>query len=156
MKRTKKKESPMSEKAFLKYIQEAFEHDDILKLHRRNVGATEIGKHWVRFGEPGQADLFGTIAEWTCPYCRRQREGVSVEIEVKGIDKNGKRGKQSPAQKKRQAEVERNNGIYLLLFPAENDPIGLRARIWRLIDRKMCPACHTRTEPMECFGGYGK
>jgi len=136
---TKKKIFSMSEKTFLKYIKDAFEFDDDLVLKRRNVGAhkTKTGR-FIRFGEAGQADLFGTIKKWTCPCCQRVREGVTVEIEVKGIDKNGKRGVQSSAQKKWQAEVERNNGVYLLLFPVESDPIGLRARIWRLIDRKMC------------------
>jgi len=143
----KKKVFTMSEKVFLKHIKDAFKYDDRIELHRRNVGATKIGRRFVRFSEPGQADLFGTVSKWQCPYCGRTHEGKTVEMEAKGIDKNGNRGKQSPAQKKWQAEVERNNGIYLLLYPVETDPIGLRTRIWRLIDRKMCP---------ECFGREGR
>ena len=142
-----KKVFTMSEKAFLKYIKDAFEYDDRLVLHRRNVGATKINGRFVRFSEPGQADLFGTVSKWQCPYCGRTHEGKTVEMEAKGIDKNGNRGKQSASQKKWQAEVERNNGIYLLLHPCETDPIGLAVRIWRLIDRKMCP---------ECFGREGR
>jgi len=143
-KTTKKKVFIMSEKVFVKHIRDAFEYDDRLVLHRRNVGAQKIDGRYVKFGEPGQADLFGIVSKWQCPYCQRKHEGKTVEIEAKGIDKNGKRGKQSPAQKKWQAEVERNNGIYLLLYPAETDPIRLAVRIWRLIDRKMCPTCFER------------
>ena len=85
-KETKKKESPMTERLFLKFIKEAFEHDDNLRLHRRNVAAGNARSgRFMKFGEAGQSDLFGTIKEWTCPYCGRKREGVSVEIEVKGI-----------------------------------------------------------------------
>ena len=131
----------MSEKVFLRYVKDAFEFDDDLQLRRHNVGARKINNRYVKFGEAGQADLFGTLKKWTCPDCGRTREGVTVWIEVKGIDKNGKRGKQSPAQKKWQAEVERNNGIYLLLYPVETDPIGLRVRVWRLIVRKFHEQC---------------
>ena len=132
----------MSEKVFLKYVKDAFEFDDHLQLHRRNVGTTKTKSgRFVKFGEAGQADLFGTLKKWTCPDCGRTREGITIEIEVKGIYKNGKRGVHSPAQKKWQAEVERNNGIYLLLYPVETDPIGLRVRVWRLIVRKFHEQC---------------
>jgi hypothetical protein len=130
----------MSEKVFLKYVKDAFEFDDNLQLHRRNVGATKTeGGRFIRFGEPGQSDLFGTIAVWRCPYCGRKREGVTVEIEVKGIDKNGKRGTLSAAQKKWQITVKANNGVAITVYPFETDPIGLWQRIWRLIERELCP-----------------
>jgi len=145
-KATKKKESPMTEKAFLKLIKEAFEHDDRLQLHRRNVGGMTVKGRFVRFGEAGQSDLFGTIDEWTCPCCQRKRLGVSVEIEVKGIDKNGKRGKASPAQEKWLETVRRNNGVALLLHPDDDDllPGRLRSRVWRLIERQLCRDCERR------------
>ena len=144
-KTTKKKVFTMSEKVFVKYIKDAFEYDDQLKLHRRNVGAGKARSgRFMRFGEPGQSDLFGIIAKWKCPFCQQQREGVSVEIEVKGIGKDGKRGKPTAAQLKWLDTVEKNNGIALLLYPVETDPIGLNTRIWRLIDRKMCPTCFER------------
>ena len=146
-KAAKKKESPMTEKAFLKLIKEAFEHDDVLQLHRRNIvaGNARSGRY-VRSGEPGMSDLFGTIKEWTCPCCKRERLGVSVEIEVKGIDKNGRRGKPTAAQEKWLETVRRNNGVALLLHPADDDwiPGRLRARVWRLIERQLCLDCFER------------
>jgi hypothetical protein len=145
MAKTQTKRFWMSEKVFLKYIKEAFEYDDNLQLHRRNVGATQTkGGRFVRFGEPGQSDLFGTIVEWTCPCCGRKREGVTVEIEVKSIDKNGKCGILSPAQKRWQESVRLSNGVAITVYPVETDPIRLRQRIWRLIGRELCPQCEGR------------
>lgn len=62
--------------------------------HRRTIGATQ----WVPgTGTPGSADISATIA------------GTSVKIEVKfGRDR------QSEAQKKYQAEIERAGGVYFV------------------------------------------
>ena len=147
----KKQVFTMSEKGFLKYIKDAFEFDDDLQLHRRNVGATQTkGGRFVRFGEAGQSDLFGTLASWTCPCCGRRREGVTVEIEVKGIDKTGKRGVLSPAQKRWQETVRKNNGVAITVYPVEEDliPGRLRMRIWRLIARELCQQCYGKEQPL--------
>ena len=142
MKKTtpKKQVFTMSEKVFLKYIKDVFEFDDDLQLRRHNVGARKINNRYVKFGEAGQADLFGTLKKWTCPDCGRTREGVTVWIEVKGIDKNGKRGVLSPAQKRWQETVRKNNGVAITVHPVEEDliPGRLRIRIWRLIARELC------------------
>ncbi|RMG17749.1 MAG: hypothetical protein D6729_08280 [Deltaproteobacteria bacterium] len=54
-----------------------------MRLWRANVGAARFGRHVVKFGIPGQADLTGILPG-----------GIRLEIEVKGPT-----GRQSPQQR---------------------------------------------------------
>jgi len=69
-----------------------------LRLWRQNTGAARVGRRFVRFGVPGQADLTGIL-----PGGRR------VEIEVKSPT-----GRQTPDQRAFQALIERFDGLYVL------------------------------------------
>jgi hypothetical protein len=137
--RVKKPVFSVPESILSKWLKQSFEFDDNLQLTRQNVsfGKARSGR-WMRSGEAGQADFLGTIKKWMCPHCRRVREGVIVWIETKGIDKKGKKGIQSVNQKAFEQKVRASGGVYVLLYPVENDPINLNARVWQLIDRKMC------------------
>lgn len=68
-------------------------------LWRQNTGAAAIGKRFVRFGLPGQADISGLIAP----------SGRALFIEVKSDT-----GKQSEVQRTFQRFVERSGAIYIL------------------------------------------
>lgn len=68
-------------------------------LWRQNTGALAIGKRFVRFGLPGQADISGLIAP----------TGRALFIEVKSD-----RGRQSPQQVTFQRFVEKHGGLYVL------------------------------------------
>ena len=75
-----------------------------LRLWRQNTGAARIGRRFIRFGVPGQADLTGIL-----PGGRR------VEIETKSPD-----GRQTPDQRAFQALIERFGGLYVLARSVED------------------------------------
>lgn len=78
---------------------------------RRNVGvAVSASGSVVRFGQPGMADIEGVF------------RGHHVEIETKS-----ERGRQSPAQRRWQAAVERAGGTYLLVRTVEDAVAGIEA-----------------------------
>lgn len=89
----------MTEAAIQQAILAEFGARSDLRLWRQNTGAavTKQGS-LVRFGIPGQADISGI-----------RSDGVRIEIEVKTA-----RGRQSQAQRRWQAMIEKHNGIYIL------------------------------------------
>ena len=80
-----------------------------VRLWRSNCGAARdrATGRVVRFGVPGQADLSG-IYRRPCPCCGTPL-GQRLEIEVKTPT-----GRQSPAQRKFQAMIERFGGLYII------------------------------------------
>jgi hypothetical protein len=131
----------MRETEFQKWILQAFEGDRNIKLFRRNVGAVRTEKSngrkgFVRFAEAGQSDLWGWIVECRCPFCNSVQYGLHFEIEVKSED-----GKLTDKQKEWLEMVAQNNGIAIVLRPIATDPVGLRERICRLLERQLCPKC---------------
>lgn len=80
-------------------ILKAYANHPRIVLWRQNTGAARIGKRFVRFGLPGQADLQGVIAP----------SGRALFIECKSA-----RGVQSDAQKTFQRFVEKHGGLYVL------------------------------------------
>jgi len=132
----------MSESAFMKEILKAFKDDDNVLLRRQNVGGMENKNgDYVKFGEVGQSDLWGIIKSHRCHFCNRLSQGIYLAIELKS-----EKGALSPAQELWLDMVNEYNGIYLVLRPIETDPIGLRGRIWRLIERKLCPTCFEKSK----------
>jgi len=131
------KKKLMSESQFQKEILKAFKDDPNIKIFRRNIGGTkkENGSY-VRYGQTGQSDLYGWIVEHRCPFCNRLQEGTHFEIELKSAD-----GKLTDKQKEWLEMAARNNAIALLLRPIESDPMRLRERIVRLLERELCPTC---------------
>jgi len=75
-----------------------------MRLWRANAGAARIGRRFIRFGVPGQADLTGIL-----PGGRR------LEIEVKSLT-----GRQTPDQRAFQALIERFGGLYVLARSVED------------------------------------
>ena len=131
------KPKPMSESQFQKEILKAFKDDPNIKIFRRNIGGTKKENgDYVRYGEAGQSDLYGWIVEHRCPFCNRLQEGTHFEIELKSAD-----GKLTDKQKNWLEMVARNNGIAIVLRPIESDPVGLRERICRLLERQRCATC---------------
>ena len=88
----------MTEKQVQNAILREFGTRPDLRLWRQNTGAARVGRRFVRFGVPGQADLTGIL-----PGGRR------VEIEVKSPT-----GRQTPDQRAFQALIERFDGLYVL------------------------------------------
>lgn len=80
-----------------------------MRLWRANVGAARFGRHVVRFGVPGQADLTGILPG-----------GIRLEIEVKAPN-----GRQSREQQAFQRMIERFGGVYVLARSVED--------VWRAI-----------------------
>jgi hypothetical protein len=81
-------------------------HDCLKWLHahgvfawRNNTGTAWINGQPVSFGYPGSADITGILPD-----------GRRLEIECKSAT-----GKQSDKQKKFQANIERNHGVYILV-----------------------------------------
>jgi hypothetical protein len=71
---------------------------------RANAGAAQMPHgQWVHFGIKGQPDIIGLLGD-----------GRFLGVECKGPS-----GKQSPNQKWFQANVEANNGVYLLVRSAK-------------------------------------
>jgi len=134
---TKAKPKLMGESTFQKWILDAFDGDVNVKMFRRNIGGLqkENGK-FVRFGQTGQADIWGWIVEHRCPFCNKVQFGTHFEIEVKAEN-----GKPTKAQLVWLKMVAENNGIAILLYPVKNDPIGLRERILRMLVGQNCPQC---------------
>ena len=133
---------PMSERELLREIMKAFEHDAIITLHRRNVGGMQNNKgQFVRFGEPGQSDLFGTIKAYRCHVCGMLCEGITLEIEVKSA-----KGKLTAKQVAWQEKVRQNNGVAITVRPTENDPVGLWQRVTRLVEREIHPKCYEQSK----------
>lgn len=85
---------------------------DHLRVWRQNAGVADFGRHRVRFGVKGWADLGAIIA----PY------GRVLQIEVKA-DK----GRQSQEQKFWQEMIENHGGVYILARCVEDVWERLRA-----------------------------
>lgn len=76
--------------------------------YRMNTGAAHDGTRMVRYGIPGQADIFACM------------HGRFVAIEVKTAT-----GRQSKAQQQWQQNVERAGGIYILARSVEDVRVRL-------------------------------
>jgi len=72
--------------------------------YRMNTGLASFGNRKVKFGMNGQADITGILPD-----------GKRIEIEVKGPT-----GTQSPEQEIFQANIEKNNGIYILAYSVDD------------------------------------
>ena len=132
----------MSESQFMKEILKAFKDDDNVKIFRRNCGGMkDKNGQYVKFGEAGQADLWGIIASYRCYFCNRLCQGVHFEIELKS-----EKGELTDKQVEWLQMVGEYNGIALVLRPIETDPVNLRSRIWRLLERKLCPTCYANSK----------
>jgi transcription elongation factor Elf1 len=134
----------MTEHEFQKHILQAFDGHPNIMLYRRNTGAATIAnpngkKRFIRFSEAGQSDIWGVIKAYRCPFCNKVQYGVHLEIELK-VGKN----KMTERQREWLQQIDRFNGIAMELRPSENDPVGLRERICRLIERFRCPECTAR------------
>lgn len=70
---------------------------------RNNTGATKIGDCYVSFGSKGSSDIVGVLPS-----------GRFLAIECKF----GK-GRQSPDQKIFQKMIEKNNGLYILVYSVD-------------------------------------
>lgn len=81
---------------------------------RRNVGKARDPRtgRVIRFGMPGQADVWGII------------DGLHAEVEMKTDV-----GKQSKAQKNWQRAVERSGGIYIVARSPEDAIAQLREKL---------------------------
>lgn len=86
----------------------------LFPVYRQNVGVSQRGDHVIRFGQPGEADLWGILPG-----------GIHVEIEVKSPD-----GKQSDDQRRWESQVTRAGGIYVLARSVQDvwDAIGRHLR----------------------------
>ncbi|HUW45787.1 MAG TPA: hypothetical protein VMW50_08325 [Dehalococcoidia bacterium] len=71
---------------------------------RNNTGVFQMGSRYIGFGTKGSSDIIGI-----CP------DGKFLAIEVK----RRVGGKQSPDQEWFQANIEANNGVYLLVHSAD-------------------------------------
>ena len=88
----------MKEKQLQNAILRTFGTRSDMRLWRANTGAARVGRRFIRFGVPGQADLTGIL-----PGGRR------LEIEVKSPT-----GRQTPDQQAFQTMLERFGGLYVL------------------------------------------
>ena len=136
------KKKLMSENQFQKEILKAFKDDPNIKIFRRNIGGmTKENGDYVRYGEAGQSDLWGWIVKHRCPFCNRLQEGTHFEIELKSEN-----GKLTPKQINWINFVAANNGIAIVLYPIATDPVGLRERICRLLEKSLCPKCDEQSK----------
>ena len=94
----------MTEKQLQNAILREFGTRSDVRLWRANIGAARIGRRFIRFGVPGQADLTGIL-----PGGRR------LEIEVKSVT-----GHQTPDQRSFQTMIERFGGLYVLARSVED------------------------------------
>lgn len=130
----------IKEVEFQRMVLDAFEYDPDIWLWRSNVGAVKIDdKRFVRFGEKGAADIIG-LATFRCPKCNVLQAGVFIAIELK-VGKN----KVSNAQLEWLNRIGKYNGIAMVLYPEDNDPIGLHDRITKIIRSQLCPRCLEQT-----------
>ena len=88
----------MKEKELQNAILRTFGTIPRLRIWRANTGVAQIGKRFVRFGIPGQADLTGILPD-----------GRRLEIEVKSPT-----GRQTEDQKNFQHMIEKFDGVYVL------------------------------------------
>lgn len=138
----KPREIPESE--VVKMVMRHFYFDPNVRLFRRNVGAIQKDKRFIRFGHPGQSDIEGVIRVQTCPHCGKVTgRGVHLEIECKRCG-----GKLSENQRI-YLETMRQMGavtVVAIPYPNKQDPTGFRA-IREALDNvihKMCPSCSER------------
>ena len=137
------------EKAVVAYVLGFFKFDENVRLYRRNVGDTGVvddntgKKRYIRFGEKGQADIWGVIRYVHCPECGAVAErGVHVEIECKRY-----RGRLRPEQKEFLKEMKKLGAVTLVARPepAPNDPNGFES-IGNKLERlpyRLCHECET-------------
>lgn len=116
----------LPEREVVKFVLGFFAFDKNVRLWRRNVGAIQVRESgFVRFGEPGQSDIFGLIREARCPFCHRLTgAGVHLEIECKAVG-----GRLSPAQIEYQKEIRKYGGIAITAIPkpTPDDPTGFNS-----------------------------
>ena len=101
----------MKEKELQNAILRAF--GTISRFWRANTGVAQIGKRFVRFGSPGQADLTGILPD-----------GRRLEVEVKSAT-----GRQTRDQKSFQRMIEKFNGVYVLARSVEELRNALREHL---------------------------
>jgi len=67
------KKQQISESKLLRYVLDAFDGDENVKMFRRNVGGmTKPDGQYVRFGFTGQSDLYGWIVEHGVTYATQE------------------------------------------------------------------------------------
>ena len=103
----------MKEKELQNVILRAFGTMSRLRIWRANTGVAQIGKRFVRFGIPGQADLTGILPD-----------GRRLEVEVKSAT-----GRQTRDQKSFQRMIEKFNGVYVLARSVEELRNALREHL---------------------------
>ena len=132
----------ISEREFQKWVLEAFEQDSNIIMWRNNTGVSKMeNKRFVRFGAPGSADIIGIVKHFRCKSCNASQDGVFLAIELKS-----EKGKPTNKQTEWLNQVSQYNGIAILLFPEEKDPIGLRERIEKMIYSMVCPRCYEKSK----------
>ena len=94
----------MTEKQIQNAILRAFGTLPQLRLWRANAGAALMGRRFVHFGLPGQADLTGILPD-----------GRRLEIEVKSST-----GRQSREQVSFERMIRRFGGLYVLARSVED------------------------------------
>ena len=134
----------LPEREVVKYVLNYFAFDQNIRVWRRNVGAFKKRDAFIRFGEPGQSDICGIIAEIRCPRCGKAvRSGVHLEIECKAYG-----GRLSPAQIEYQNTVRAHNGIAVTAvpIPTAEDPTGFKSitKILESLPEEMCINCAKR------------
>ena len=99
---------------------------DILSVHRiwhmrMNTGAVKLERRFVRFSRPGTADILATVQ------IRLPLDSMRITLAVLWLECKSSIGRQSPAQRQFQLEVESSGHIYLLIRSPEDLITWLRA-----------------------------
>ena len=77
---------------------------------RQNTGAGRMASgRFMRFGEPGVADVIGVLRRTKRSPLEPADLGVFIAVECKGPNT-----RQSPAQRAWQREIEQRDGVYVL------------------------------------------
>ena len=95
----KKRRVPASREAPVLHTCLAWLHTRGILAYRQNTGTAWINGQPVSFGYPGAGDITGILPD-----------GRRLEVECKSLT-----GKQSEKQKKFQAKIKSNGGVYLLV-----------------------------------------
>lgn len=134
----------LPEREVIRAVQNHFSDNRNVRVWRRNTGAVEKDRRFIRFGVPGMSDFFGIIRKMICPKCGRVvGRGVHLEIECKRYG-----GRLTQQQKDYLNMIRKMDGIALVVapFPTESDPTGFQAVHKQLdtIDREVCYQCSER------------
>ena len=89
----------MTEHEIQNAILELLDKDEMYLVWRQNAGAVKVGRHYVRLGPKGAADISGII----------RPDGRRLEIEVKRPGK-----KATPDQLKFGDQILKRGGIYIV------------------------------------------